>query len=57
MWFHRDFRFDEWMLYATRSPVATGSRGMGSGRFWKRDGTLATSVVQEALIKYFPPKE
>ncbi|GAB35827.1 acyl-CoA thioesterase [Gordonia otitidis] len=57
MWFHREFRFDEWMLYATRSPVATGSRGMGSGRFWKRDGTLATSVVQEALIKYFPPKE
>ncbi|GAA1482971.1 acyl-CoA thioesterase II [Gordonia sinesedis] len=57
MWFHREFRFDEWMLYATRSPVATGSRGMGSGRFWKRDGTLATSVTQEALIKYFPPKD
>lgn len=56
MWFHRDFRFDDWMLYATRSPVASGSRGMGSGRFWMRDGTLATSVVQEALIKYFPPK-
>ncbi|ALG85089.1 acyl-CoA thioesterase [Gordonia phthalatica] len=56
MWFHREFRFDEWMLYATESPVAAGSRGIGSGRFFMRDGTLATSVVQEALIKYFPPR-
>ncbi|WP_290707221.1 MULTISPECIES: acyl-CoA thioesterase [Gordonia] len=56
MWFHREFRFDEWLLYATESPVAAGSRGIGSGRFFTRDGVLATSVVQEALIKYFPPK-
>ncbi|NLG47314.1 acyl-CoA thioesterase II [Gordonia sp. (in: high G+C Gram-positive bacteria)] len=56
MWFHREFRFDEWMLYASESPVAAGSRGIGSGRFFMRDGTLATSVVQEALIKYFPPR-
>lgn len=56
MWFHREFRFDEWMLYSTESPVAAGSRGIGSGRFFMRDGTLATSVVQEALIKYFPPR-
>lgn len=57
MWFHREFRFDEWMLYATESPVAAGSRGIGSGRFFLRDGLLATSVVQEALIKYFPPRD
>ncbi|GAB10885.1 acyl-CoA thioesterase [Gordonia araii NBRC 100433] len=56
MWFHREFRFDDWLLYATESPVAAGSRGIGSGRFFTRDGVLATSVVQEALIKYFPPK-
>ncbi len=56
MWFHRDFRFDEWMLYATESPVASGSRGLASGRFFTIDGILATTVAQEALIKYFPPK-
>ena len=56
MWFHREFRFDEWMLYATESPVAAGSRGIGSGRFFTLDGTLATSVVQEALIRYFRPE-
>ncbi|SIS20166.1 acyl-CoA thioesterase [Williamsia sterculiae] len=56
MWFHREFRFDEWMLYATESPVAAGSRGMGTGRFFRRDGVQVTTVVQEALIKYFPPR-
>ncbi|MGU3294876.1 acyl-CoA thioesterase [Williamsia sp. M5A3_1d] len=57
MWFHRDFRFDEWMLYATESPVAAGSRGLASGRFFTIDGTLATTVVQEALIKHFPARD
>ncbi|WP_442905152.1 acyl-CoA thioesterase [Gordonia sp. MMO-8] len=56
IWFHREFRFDDWLLYATESPVAAGSRGIGSGRYFMRDGTLAASVVQEALIKHFPPR-
>jgi len=57
MWFHRDFRFDDWMLYATESPVAAGSRGLASGRFFTRDGVLATTVAQEALIKVFPARD
>ncbi len=57
MWFHREFRFDDWLLYATESPVAAGSRGLGSGRFFTREGLLATTVVQEALIKHFPSKK
>ena len=56
MWFHREFRFDDWLLYASESPVAAGSRGLASGRFFTREGLLATTVVQEALIKYFPPR-
>ena len=57
MWFHREFRFDDWMLYATESPVAAGSRGLASGRFFTRDGILATTVAQEALIKVFPSRD
>lgn len=57
MWFHRGFRFDDWMLYATESPVAAGSRGLASGRFFTRDGVLATTVAQEALIKVFPTRD
>ena len=27
MWFHRDFRMDDWLLYAIDSPSASGARG------------------------------
>lgn len=54
MWFHRPFRFDDWSLYATESPVAAGSRGLATGRFFSRDGELIATVVQEGVIKYFP---
>jgi acyl-CoA thioesterase-2 len=51
MWFERPFRADEWLLYATSSPSASGGRGLATGRFYKQDGTLVCSVVQEGLIR------
>jgi acyl-CoA thioesterase II len=51
MWFHRPFRFDEWLLYAVDSPSASGSRGLVRGRFFDRDGRLVASTVQEGLIR------
>lgn len=56
IWFHRPFRFDEWMLYATESPVAAGSRGLATGRFFARTGELVATVVQEGLIRHFPSR-
>jgi acyl-CoA thioesterase II len=34
MWFHRPFRADDWLLYASESPSASGSRGLATGRFF-----------------------
>jgi len=51
MWFHRPFRADEWLLYAQESPSASGARGFATGQIFRRDGTLAVSVVQEGLIR------
>jgi acyl-CoA thioesterase-2 len=51
MWFHRAFRADDWLLYDQWSPSASGSRGLAAGRMWRRDGSLAVSVVQEGLIR------
>ena len=31
IWFHRDLRVDEWMLYAIESPSASGARGLSRG--------------------------
>jgi acyl-CoA thioesterase-2 len=51
MWFMRPFRMDEWVLYSMKSPAATGSRGLATGRFFSRDGTHLVSVVQEGMIR------
>jgi len=51
MWFHRDFRFDDWLLYETDSPSATGARGFCRGAIFSRDGRLVASVAQEGLIR------
>lgn len=51
MWFHRDFRMDQWLLYATDSPSASRARGFCRGSVYARDGTLVASVVQEGLIR------
>jgi acyl-CoA thioesterase-2 len=57
MWFHRDFRMDEWLLYVMSSPNANRSRGLSSGRIYTRDGRLVASAVQEGLIRYHGKRE
>ncbi|WP_225729474.1 MULTISPECIES: acyl-CoA thioesterase II [unclassified Nocardia] len=56
IWFHRPFRFDEWALYATESPVAAGSRGLATGKFYSRSGDLLATTVQEGVIRHFPAR-
>ena len=51
MWFHRDFRADDWLLYDTDSPLAHGARGLARGFLYDRAGQLVVSVVQEGLVR------
>jgi acyl-CoA thioesterase-2 len=51
MWFERPFRADEWLLYSTKSPSASGGRGLATGRFFTQDGRQVCSVVQEGMIR------
>jgi acyl-CoA thioesterase-2 len=51
MWFHREFRADEWLLYHTHSPSAGAARGFGQGQIFRTDGTLVVSVAQEGLVR------
>ena len=51
MWFHDDFKTDEWLLYAQDSPRASGGRGLNRGTIYTRDGRLVASVMQEGLIR------
>jgi len=52
MWFHRDFRMDDWLLYMIHSPNASKARGLNHGRIYTRDGVLVASTVQEGLIRH-----
>jgi len=54
MWFHRPFRFDDWLLYAVDSPSASGARGLVRGQFFTQDGVLVASALQEGLIRQWP---
>ena len=51
MWFHRDFRMDDWLLYVIDSPSASNTRGFTRGNIFTREGKLVASVVQEGLIR------
>jgi len=51
LWFHRDFRIDEWLLYSMDSPNASGARGFARGQLFTRDGRLAASTSQEGLVR------
>lgn len=51
MWFHRDFRMDEWLLYSMDSPSTSHGRGFGRGNLFTREGKLVASVAQEGMIR------
>ncbi len=51
LWFHRDFRIDEWLLYEMDSPNAYASRGMNFGRIFTQSGQLIATVAQEGLMR------
>ena len=51
IWFHREARADEWLLYATDSPWSGGGRGFNRGRIFNRSGDLVASVAQEGMIR------
>ncbi|MBK8971826.1 MAG: acyl-CoA thioesterase II [Hahellaceae bacterium] len=54
VWFHRDFRVDDWMLYSMDSPSASHGRGLNRGLIYNRQGVLVASTAQEALIRHRP---
>jgi len=55
VWLHRapgvDFRMDDWILYASETPIASGGRALVQGRMLTRDGTRVATVVQEGLLR------
>ena len=55
IWFHREARADEWLLYATESPWSGGGRGYNRGHIFDRTGRLIASVAQEGMMRRCRP--
>jgi acyl-CoA thioesterase-2 len=51
MWFHRDGRADDWVLYAQEAVSGQHNRGLGLGRFFDRQGRLLATAAQEGMIR------
>ena len=51
MWFHREARADEWLLYVMDSPTAQGGRMLARGSIFTREGKLVATVAQEMMFR------
>jgi acyl-CoA thioesterase II len=56
LWFHREVRVDQWLLYSMDSPNASGARGFARGQFFTENGTLVASSAQEGLVRVLKEK-
>lgn len=54
IWFHQEFRADQWMLYELLSPRTVMSRGIAFGRMFDQEGRLVASFAQEGLVRVRP---
>jgi acyl-CoA thioesterase-2 len=52
MWFMRQFRADEWLLYDQSSPSASGGRSLCQGKIFNSDGEMVAAVMQEGLTRH-----
>ena len=51
LWFHADFRVDQWLYYHMDSPRAAQGRNFSRGSFYTREGVLVASSAQEGMMR------
>lgn len=51
MWFHDDFRIDQWICYVMDSDWSGSARGLNRGSLYTEDGKLIASAAQEGLMR------
>lgn len=51
LWFHRQFRTDDWLLLRQHSPILAHGRSFGRGDILTEGGDLVASYAQEAMVR------
>ena len=52
LWFHEDFRVDDWLLHTVEAERVAGGRGLARGSFYTRDGRLVASTMQQCVMRF-----
>ncbi|EME21952.1 acyl-CoA thioesterase [Rhodococcus triatomae] len=52
LWFLREFRADDWLLYDQVSPSSESGRALVSGRLFDSSGRLVAVAAQEGLVRF-----
>jgi len=52
LWFHEDFRADEWLLHTVEAERIGGGRGLARGNFYTREGRLVATTMQQGLMRF-----
>ncbi|NUF13386.1 thioesterase family protein, partial [Acinetobacter oleivorans] len=50
IFFHHDFRVDEWSLYDLSTNISSQARSLNCGKVWQNN-KLVCSTVQECLLR------
>lgn len=51
LWFHSEFRADDWLLHVVEASAIGGGRGLAHGSFYTREGKLVANTVQQGLMR------
>jgi len=51
IWFHRNFRADDWLFYECSAQSTGNGRGLALGKIFAEDGSLVASTSQEGLLR------
>ncbi len=52
LWFHDEFRADQWLLLAMDAEHIGAGRGLARGRFFTRDGRHVATAMQEGVMRF-----
>ncbi len=54
IWFHREVRADEWLLFDMRPNQIIGTRGLATGDAFTQSGALVATIAQQGLVRLRP---
>ncbi|MEM9254632.1 MAG: acyl-CoA thioesterase II [Pseudomonadota bacterium] len=52
LWFHEDFRADQWLLHTVEADRISGGRGLARGSFYTAEGRLVATTMQQGVMRF-----